>query len=93
MPFTKETAREAGRQGGRCTLARHGREHMAEIGRLGFASLARKLGFMGGARRGALVQLLQAGKLRDLGPDPRPALEWAHRVLDALDPDRPEVPY
>lgn len=92
MPFTRETAREAGRQGGRVTLARHGRDHMAEIGRRGFASLARRLGYMGGSRRMALVQLLQAGKLRDLGPDPTPAIAWADRVLDDLDPDNPRVP-
>jgi hypothetical protein len=93
MPFTTDTAREAGRQGGRACVARHGREHMAEIGRLGFQGLARKLGYLGGSRRMALAKLLRRGKLRDLGPDPRPAEVWAHRVLEQFDPDNPDVPY
>jgi general stress protein YciG len=93
MPFTRDTAREAGRKGGLACLAAHGREHMAEIGRLGFAALARRRGFVGGARLGALQFLLSKGRLRDRGPDPTEAFEWAERVLDALDLDNPDVPY
>jgi hypothetical protein len=93
MAFTKETAREAGRQGGRACFARHGREPMAAIGRLGLQALARKLGFAGGSRRGALIKLQQRGRLRDLGPDPTESIRWADRVLEAFDPDAPEVPY
>jgi hypothetical protein len=65
---------------------------MAEIGRLGFAALARRRGFMGGARLGALQWLIAKGRLRERGVDPRPAIEWAERVLDGFDPDAPEIP-
>jgi general stress protein YciG len=51
---------EAGRLGGRSTFARHGREHMAEIGRRGFQALAT---FKNGGRRGALARLASKGKL------------------------------
>jgi general stress protein YciG len=93
MPFTKGDAAEFGRQGGRSTAAKYGREHMARIGRLGFAALAKRLGYAGGSRRVALIRLLRAGRLRDLGPDPTEAHEWADRVLEGLDPEAPEVPY
>jgi general stress protein YciG len=92
MPFTRATAAAMGRQGGRSTFARHGREHMQAIGRKGFDGLARSLGFAGGSRKGALVQLQSRGRLRNLGPDPGPAIAWAERVLEAFDPDVPEVP-
>lgn len=90
--FTKDAAAAAGRKGGRSTVARYGVEHMRAIGKRGFAALARKLGYAGGGRRGALVKLLGRGKLRDLGPDPSEALAWADRVLDQFDPDEPEIP-
>jgi hypothetical protein len=93
MPFTKDTAREAGRKGGLACLARHGREHMAEIGRLGLAALARRRGFVGGSRLGALQWLISRGRLRDRGPDPTAAIEWAAAVLEGLDRDAPDVPY
>lgn len=92
MPFTPDNAREAGRQGGRACFARHGRDHMAAIGRLGFQGLARRLGFAGGSRRRALTILLGRGKLLDRSPDPTAALEWANAVIDNLDPDNPSVP-
>jgi hypothetical protein len=93
MPFTKDTAREAGRKGGLACLAAHGRDHMAHIGRLGFAALARRRGFMGGSRLGTLQFLLSKGKMIDRGPDQSAACHWADGVLDRLDPDNPEVPY
>lgn len=34
----KATKKQAGSKGGRSTLARHGREHMSEIGRRGAAA-------------------------------------------------------
>ena len=34
----REQLREAGRAGGRATLARHGRDHFSAIGKLGFAA-------------------------------------------------------
>jgi hypothetical protein len=92
MPFTTATARDAGRQGGRACFIRHGPEHLATIGRLGFSALACKLGFAGGSRRGALVKLHRRGRLRDLGQDPGPDVAWADRVLDRFDPNDPEVP-
>jgi hypothetical protein len=42
MPFTRMTAAEFGRQGGRSCYRRDGRRHMAEIGARGFdATVAR----------------------------------------------------
>lgn len=93
MTFTRGNAAEMGRKGGKATYERHGTEHMRAIGRKGFDALAAKLGYMGGARRGALRQLLRAGRLADRGPDPTEALTWADRVLEDLDPTNPEVPY
>jgi hypothetical protein len=90
--FTRETAREAGRKGGRSVVEKYGAECMRAIGKRGFAALARRLGFAGGSRRGALIKLLGRGKLRDLGSDQSEALEWADRVLDQFDPDDPEIP-
>jgi hypothetical protein len=66
---------------------------LAAIGRLGFAAPARRPGFMGGARLGALQWLIAKGRLRDRGPDPQSAIEWAERVLDGFDDDAPELPY
>jgi hypothetical protein len=37
---------------------------MQALGRLGFSALARKLGFAGGGRRGALAQLAGRGKVK-----------------------------
>src|SRR5438270_568584 len=82
VPFTRGNAAEFGRQGGRSPLARHGPAHMAEIGRLGFAALARRRGFMGGARLGALQWLLSKGKMSDRGPDQCEAIAWSGRVLE-----------
>jgi hypothetical protein len=93
MPFTPQTAAAAGRKGGRSVVQKYGTEHMRAIGKKGFAALARKLGYMGGSRRMALTKLIGRGKLRDLGPDPGPAQEWVERVLDAFDPESPEIPY
>jgi hypothetical protein len=93
MPFNTLTAKAMGRLGGRSTVQKHGREHMRALGKLGFAALALRLGYMGGSRRSALRRLIKAGRLRDLGPDPRPAQEWLDRVLEQFDPDAPEVPY
>jgi hypothetical protein len=43
MAFTQENAAEMGARGGKATVERHGREHMAEIGKLGMAALYVKL--------------------------------------------------
>lgn len=48
---------EAGRLGGKATLARHGTDHFRTIGKAGFEALAKKLGFAGGGRRGAVAFL------------------------------------
>lgn len=55
---------ERGRSGGRATVARHGVEHMRAIGKRGFAGLARRLGFVGSGRRGALSFLASRGKIK-----------------------------
>lgn len=66
---------------------------MRELGRRGFAALARSKGYLGGSRRGALNFLLSRGKLADRGPDPTEAIRWADRVLESFDPENPEVPF
>jgi hypothetical protein len=74
------TRQQAGRLGGLRTVERHGREHMARIGALGFAGLARSLGYAGGGRHGALIQLTRSGKLArpaDLTPGELRDLERA----------------
>lgn len=91
--FTPANAGEMGRKGGRATLERYGTEHYRELGRKGFAAYARKLGFAGGSRRGALARLLSRGKLADRYPDQSDAISWAAEVLERLDPENPEVPY
>ncbi len=67
MPFTRKTAEAMGRQGGRSTFARHGRDHMAEIGRLGF-KVTCDLHY-GGDRRTMLNELIRRG-LRAIDPCP-----------------------
>jgi hypothetical protein len=70
MPrLTPDRARELGRKGGRATLAKYGREHFVELGRLGFLALAKSLGFAHGYRQAALAQLVRRGKLRYRWPD------------------------
>jgi hypothetical protein len=93
MPFTKQTAADAGRRGGQTTLSRYGVEHYRRLGKKGFAGLARKLGFVGGHRRRALQRLIASGRLIDRYPDQGEACRWAESVLEALDPANPEVPY
>lgn len=93
MTFTRDTAAAAGRKGGATTAARYGRPHMQAIGRLGFAALARKLGYVGGSRRVALQRLIAKGKLSARGPDQGEAIAWAEAAIEALDPDNPEIPY
>jgi hypothetical protein len=62
--MTKKLSKaKAGRVGGRATLARHGVEHFRAIGKLGFAALARRLGYVGGSRLGALQYLTAKGKV------------------------------
>lgn len=42
MKFTKENAAELGRRGGQATVAKHGNEHMQEIGRKGFVATTKR---------------------------------------------------
>lgn len=72
-----EIARAAGQVGGRATVDRHGIGHMQTIGKRGFSALARKLGYVGGSRRGALRIIQARGGLpapRDLSPGETAAL-------------------
>ena len=73
-PLTKA---EAGRFGGKATVRKYGPEHMRRIGKAGFQGLARKLGYMGGSRLGA-IQWLQA---RRSFPGMTPA---QHAAADAM---------
>jgi hypothetical protein len=59
------THAERGRKGGLETVRRHGREHMARIGALGFAGLA---AYARGGRKAALGRLVARGRI----PAPRP---------------------
>ena len=60
----KLTKAEAGRLGGKATLARHGTEHFRTIGKAGFQALRKKFGFMGGSGRGAILWLQRQRKSR-----------------------------
>jgi hypothetical protein len=61
---------EAGRRGGLETFRWHGREHMAAIGKRGFARFAT---FARGGRTGALGLLAARGKIRATWRDLTPA--------------------
>jgi len=67
----KLTKAEAGRKGGEETVRRHGIAHMQKIGKAGFQAYARKLGFMGGSRLGAVQRLTRMGKFPGLTPEQR----------------------
>jgi hypothetical protein len=85
--------RAAGRKGGLATLAKYGREHYRELGRKGFEGLARRYGWTGHGRKGALGQLIAAGRLKDLGPRDLTPAEYRdlyHQV--GLDPPEEERP-
>ena len=60
----KLTKAEAGRLGGKATLARHGTAHFRTIGKAGFQALRKKFGFMGGSGRGAILWLQRQRKFR-----------------------------
>lgn len=64
------TRKEAGAKGGRATLERYGVEHYRELGRRGFAGLARSLGY--GGRHLALARLTAKGRIRPFTPDLTP---------------------
>ncbi|MBV8314184.1 MAG: hypothetical protein JOZ53_04540 [Planctomycetaceae bacterium] len=81
--MTPLSPRERGRKGGRATLAKYGHAHFQALGKLGFAALARKLGYVGGSRRQALARLVAAGKLRLPGP-PAPTPEEVEDLYQAI---------
>ena len=64
-PLTKA---EAGRLGGKATVRKYGHEHMRRIGKAGFQAFAKKLGFMGGSRLGAIQWLQRQKKFPGLTP-------------------------
>ena len=59
---------EAGRKGGKSTVRKYGVEHMRKIGKAGFQAFARKLGYMGGSRLGAIQWLQRNKKFPGLSP-------------------------
>ncbi len=77
MKFTSQTAREAGRKGGLTTVKRHGRAHMAVIGRKGFHALVRK--HYGGDYRLCLNTLISRG-LMTQDPNPENNAWTKHRI-------------
>lgn len=92
MARRKLTKAEAGRLGGRATLARHGTEHFRRLGALGFAALAKKLGYAGGSRLGALQQLTSRGKIPQHNPKANAEAEAFFRdFLDKFDPEDPHA--
>ena len=68
---------EAGRKGGKSTVRKYGVEHMRKIGKAGFQALARKLGYMGGSRLGAIQWLQRKKKF----PGMTPAQHAAHDAM------------
>ena len=58
MAFTEENASSLGAKGGKATVAKHGRAHMATIAKLGFAARAAK---HPGGREGLLRELQRKG--------------------------------
>ena len=64
-PLTKA---EAGRLGGKATVRKYGPEHMRTIGKAGFQAFARKLGYMGGSRLGAIQWLQRNRKFPGMTP-------------------------
>jgi hypothetical protein len=87
----KLTKAEAGRIGGKATLAKHGTEHFRTIGKAGFAALRRKFGFMGGSGRGALRWLNKQGRI-PAAPDPDPESRIFHELWEQLAPPDEEDP-
>jgi hypothetical protein len=88
-PLTKA---EAGRLGGKSTVRRYGVEHMRTIGKAGFQAFARKLGYMGGSRLGAIQWLQRQKKFTGQTPaqQARDQADY-ERLLDELLPkDEPE---
>jgi hypothetical protein len=73
-PLTKA---EAGRKGGKATVRKYGVEHMRTIGKAGFQAFARKLGYMGGSRLGAIQWLQRQKKF----PGMTPAQHEAHQAM------------
>ena len=73
-PLTKA---EAGRLGGKATVRKYGPEHMQRIGKAGFQAFARKLGYMGGSRLGAIQWLQRKKKF----PSQTPAQHAAHDAM------------
>lgn len=85
------TPAERGRLGGRRTLELYGREHMSNIGKLGFAALVT---FAGGGRMGALRRLAARGRIqmhwstRDLSAEQLEELEREVGLSDVKPPTR-----
>ena len=85
------TPAERGRLGGRATVKKYGTEHMRTIGKAGFQALARKLGFMGGSRLGAIQWLQRQKKFPGQTPaeQARDQADY-ERLLEELSPKDPE---
>ena len=88
-PLTKA---EAGRLGGKATVRKYGPEHMRRIGKAGFQAFARKLGYMGGSRLGAIQWLQRHKKFPGQTPaQHKAAQEMFEELWKQLEPkDEPE---
>ena len=92
----KLTKAEAGRRGGLATVRKYGPEHMRTIGKAGFQAFARKLGYMGGSRLGAIQWLQRNRKFPGMTPSQHAAHDatvaelW--KQLEPKDLDEEEDP-
>jgi len=75
---------EAGRIGGMTTKKRHGIEHYRAAGKLGFAALAKRFGYAGGARKGAVLWLQGQGKVQPVPPATAAQVIALYNQLQAL---------
>jgi hypothetical protein len=73
------TPQEAGKLGGLATFRKHGKEHMARIGKLGFNAYVKK--HCGNVRKAGAQWLSSQGKIRGERPGTAAELRALHAEL------------
>jgi hypothetical protein len=73
------TPQESGKLGGLATFRKHGKEHMARIGRLGFNAYVKK--HCGGIRKSGARWLAGQGKIRGERPGTAEELRAIHAAM------------